>query len=360
MALSEKTVLTENQLEHIEGSYASAVTFNGQLSESIRPDESAELIRAFLLQTRGLLSGNEDVAGSAGYMRVGNESTQKLYALYSDVSREQEVLLEKRIKGFRIEQLVSLSIVSVLICLALLFLVLVARSITVSVRNLTATIRSLAEGDADLSRKIEISGNDELSETAHWMNRFIDNMAEMVRQMREQAGMILEVLERMNQSIHAFNSTAQDQASSTEESSAAVEQLVSSFENISASIDRQAENIRSVDRQLDRLNTDIETSSGAMHSLRELARSSSDQAQDGMRYAREVDQAMEEIRERVGRVNQILGMINDISDQTNLLALNASIEAARAGEEGRGFAVVAQEISRLADQTASNTRDIGS
>ena len=67
---------------------------------------------------------------------------------------------------------------------------------------------------------------------------------------------------------------------------------------------------------------------------------------------------MEKLQEKTNEVENIAGMILNISSQTNLLALNASIESARAGEAGRGFAVVAEQIRQLAEQTKSFTEDI--
>ena len=83
-----------------------------------------------------------------------------------------------------------------------------------------------------------------------------------------------------------------------------------------------------------------------------------DQAEQITNTNHDVTEAMTKLQDKTKEVEEIAGMILNISSQTNLLALNASIESARAGEAGRGFAVVAEQIRQLAEQTKNSTEEI--
>lgn len=74
--------------------------------------------------------------------------------------------------------------------------------------------------------------------------------------------------------------------------------------------------------------------------------------------AESINQSMQLLVEKSGRVSEVIQFITNIASQINLLALNATIESARAGEAGKGFAVVASEVKNLATQTSKATEEI--
>lgn len=151
---------------------------------------------------------------------------------------------------------------------------------------------------------------------------------------------------------------SQHQAASLEEISSSLEELAANSESINntaMTLLSETDNvINSVNELKKTSNIVVKGSEHINATLEKISSNSCDSTKN-------INHAMQQFMMLNEKSNEMAGfvqLINDIADRVNLLSLNASIEAARAGEHGRGFAVVADEISKLADQTTSNSKAI--
>ncbi len=203
----------------------------------------------------------------------------------------------------------------------------------------------------------------------HICKLFSDHALGAIGEQQEKDRRIFEGVVAVSKTIHEESVRS---GSLVDELVKTTESVANSMREISESSNTTAGSIEEQNNMTQSIQSAIGETGERSRQMVEIAADSNESIQDNMRIMEELKQqsvqiadtnhdvteSMGRLQEKTKEVEEIAGMILNISNQTNLLALNASIESARAGEAGRGFAVVADQIRQLAEQTRESTEEI--
>lgn len=230
------------------------------------------------------------------------------------------------------------------IVLTLIAIWLSFRMVIRPVKNASFQMAEIATGDGDLSVRLPVKGDDEISELAQNFNCFVSRISETVSMVSKSSQNLVETSETLKNNSGATLTAVelQDQE---------CEQAVASMAEINETVNDIANNASTAAQ----CSESIQHSTGEGRALVTSNRDATEKLSEEIRAATEV---ISNLAEESSKVGSIITVIQGIAEQTNLLALNAAIEAARAGDHGRGFAVVADEVRALSHSTQNATEEI--
>lgn len=251
----------------------------------------------------------------------------------------------------RKSDVISLFVGSICLVLSLIMSTIMIRAVIQPITNSINMMKDIAEGEGNLTRRLEIRSPLEMVELARWFNTFVEKIQLILKEVAQNA-------KYLNDSSSGLSSISEQLAITSQETSKRTNSVSGAGKDMSQNLNSVAQNTQEASKGFTVIASATEQLTVTISEIAQNAEKARGITFGAVEQANRASTKVQDLGDAAEKIAAVVDTVANISEQVNLLALNATIEAARAGESGKGFAVVANEIKELAQQTAKATDEI--